>query len=1013
MLSFSPELIKKIKEDLKERIDKKENAERELNLKRNLEKFASEVAGELTPNATKFRSLVNVIGASRCLDLLYKFRPDYKTLPVQYVKGVIAEYLGDYLITRAPFSFGDVEVAVDTLSELTFQEGLYETLKDNCLRYYFEQRRSGQQNSNEIIYGYLDHITEALAHLQNKNLDDIIEKVILYYDSVLKDFRKPDGFVDALSEDREFPDINQRINMKELSDKKRLLIADEMGLGKSASVIMAKEQLDIKCAVVIAPSNVLDTWQQYLSEENYEEPKKGGYYKKGQPPRVLRVESSDALEGVTADDYDYIIISQERLSEERYTEALMNIDYGMLIVDEVHKLKSVEGARAPELLRLAGKVEGDDKYLALLSGTPVPNKIGDLALILKLLYPNKFSAMDNRELVQQIVRGDIIDLRSLLIPRMQMKDLEEGVEMPKLTAETINVELSRIEKDVYEVLLEDDELTPTEKMRILRQFLLNPELIDATPGIGGAKIEAAAGALEKAFEESSKVVMFINDYVEGVIRGDTKMIEKLVLPKDVEVRVIHGEIDQAERAEIQDEVNNSTERMLIIISGQTADVGVNFSSADRVFFYNEPWTEYQRRQELGRVYRPGLENDLTSDTLIAQGTIEEGIHEYILRKYIAVEKLLRGVPLTELDQDVVEHDEKSKDPDLSVNPELAEYFFSSWDKMMKMFSYVKEIGEENFSKFLKRYGKDYAKGYVDLGNRSYQANANRVAGTVINELVHEQGQDTKSLRMLDLASGPEMLKQLIGDEYQERIFSLDINKEHFVGREGAQAVVGSITKLPFADESFDYANLSLSLHYTGYVPSKGKLERLQVLSEINRTLKTGGKVVLNLIYSLELKDFEEFKKAVGVLGFKVVDSYSGDIEVGDRYRSQIITLEKVANIDQSLTAEDISEQMGKEKREGLKFAKTDTRVKNSRRIITEFSIGGKKFDVNFNRKDREVWEEEQSLLKQGEQLRDKHGGVEKIPTAEIVDNGFVRIKSGKKYILFKKLTKGSGVVIIK
>ena len=692
----------------------------------------------------------------------------------------------------------------------------------------------------------------------------------------------------------------------------------------------------------------------------------------------------------------------------------------MLIADEVHKLKSIEGARAPELLRLAEKIDGEDKYLALLSGTPVPNKVGDMALILKLLYPDKFAQMDNGELIQQIVRGDIIDLRSLLIPRMQMKDLEEGVEMPKLIPEIINVKLSQLEKDVYEVLLEDDELTPTEKMKTLRQFLLNPELIDATPGIGGAKIETAAEKLEEAFKESNKIVMFVNDYVEGVIRGDTTIIDKLGLPSDIEIRVIHGEVDATERLEIQDEVNNSNGKMLIIISGQTADVGVNFSSADRVFFYNEPWTEYQRRQELGRVYRPGLENDLHSDTLIAQGTIEEGIHEYILRKYTAIEKLLRGIPLSELDQDLLEHDEKNKEPDLSVNSELAEYYFSTWDKMMRFFGYVKEIGENNFKEFLKIKGRDnttrghdYAEGYVNLGNRSYQANANRVAGTLIHEMAREQEADVKSLRILDLASGPEMLKQHIGDDYQDRCFSVDINKEHFVGRVGAKAVVGSLSKLPFANESFDFANLSLSLHYSGYVPSKGKLERLQVLSEMNRTLKTGGKVVVNLIYSLELKDLEQFEQAVEALGFRVVDQFTGDVEVGDRYRSHVVTLEKVSNIDPELTMEEISEQMGKEKREGLKFTKTDTKVKDSRRIITEFAINGKKFGVNFSKKDKEVWEEEQQLLHQGEQLRDKYGGVDKISAADIIDNNFVRVRSGKKYILFKKLTKGSGVVIIK
>lgn len=1004
---YSPELIKKIKEDLKERIYNKENAERELNLKRNLEIFVQDVAsGESDPSKI-FRALLTVFGASHCLDILYKFRPGYKGLPPDYVKGTIADYLGDFLSVKGEFNLNDLEYAVDYLSDATFQEGLYETIKDNCLRYYFTERRRGLKDSSEIIYGYLGHITDAVANLSNKNLDDVIEKVILYYDSVLKDFHKPEQFVEALSEDREFPDINQRINMKELSDKRRLLIADEMGLGKSASVIMAKEQLGVKTALIVAPSNVVETWNGYLSEDG-----EGGYFQNGKGPRILKVEDPEQLTQINGTTYDYILISQERLSE-RYMQLLQSIDYDMLIADEIHKMKSLEGVRTENIIGLAQKVHGENKYLALLSGTPVPNKIEDVALILKLLYPEKFSDIDNRELVFRIIHGDIVDLRSLLVPRMQMKSLEEGVEMPPLYEEDIEVELTDLEKEIYDVLLEDDELTATDKMKLLRQFILNPETIDSTPGIESAKISELNTSLSEAFSSYDKVVVFVNDYIEGIIRGKSSILEKLDLPSDVTVRVIHGETKKEDRLSFQSELNEQPGRMLLFVSGQTADVGVDFTGADELLFYNEPWTEYQKRQELARAYRPGLEHELKSKTLIAPNTIEQGMHEYIRRKYIAVEKLLRGIPITELEQELLTKDEKSKDPDLSVNPELAEYYFSSWDKMMKIFGYVKELGEEDFKKFLSKYSRDYASGYVAMGNRSYQANANRIAGTVIHEMAKEAGQDPKQLKIIDLASGPEMLRQHIGDGYERAVFSVDLNREHFVGREDVRGAVGSLAALPFAGEAFDYANLSLSLHYTGFVPSRGQLERLQVLSEMNRVLKLGGKVVLNLIYSLELKNFDQFREAINVLGFKIVDSFTGEVEVGSQYKSQVITLEKTNSLDPNIKVDDLSDELGKEKREGLKFTKSDARIKNSRQIVTDFELGGKHLDVNFNQKDRTVWEEEQGFIAQGEQLKLKYENISKIPAKEIVENNFVRIRIGEKYILFKKLTKGSGVVIIK
>jgi superfamily II DNA/RNA helicase len=785
--------------------------------------FVSEVAEGQTQDAQDFKAMIRAVGPSRYLDILYKFRPDFRGLPVDQVRGIIADYLGDYLAVKNDFRLPDVEMVAQHLSDLSFQEGLYEAVKDNGLRFYFEQRRAGVKESGRVIEAYLDHLIEAFSSLHNKELDDVLQRAVIYYDSVFKDFHKPTQFVDTLTVGRDFPDINQRINMKELAEKKRLLIADEMGLGKSASVIMAKEQLGVRCALVIAPSNVIPTWEKYLSDDH----ERGGYYNMGRAPKVLSIQEPNDLEKLSAETYDFILISQEKMND-RYVGALQVVDYDMMVVDEVHKLKTIEGTRAPQLIQLSSKIEGDNKYLAMLSGTPVPNKIEDIAVILKMLYPDKFAAVDDRELVKQIIHGEVVDLRSLLLPRMQLKDLKEGVEMPPLEESLVAVDMTEIEREVYEVILEDDEMTPTEKMKVLRQFLLNPKLIDSTPGIESAKVVKTSEVLEEAFRSKDKVVLFVNDYVEGVMRGDGAILDELGLPGDIKVRVIHGKTARVERDAIQNEFNQNDSKILLVVSGQTADVGVDFSGANQVIFYNEPWTEYQRRQELGRAYRPGLKHPLLTETLITSGTIEEGMHEYIRRKYLAVEKLLRGIPITDLERELLAKDEKSEGPDLSVNPELAEYYFSSWDKMMKMFAYAREIGEKDFKKFLAEYGRDYAESYQDLGNRSYQANANRVSGTVIHEIAHKVGANPHQLAILDLASGPEMLRQHIGEEYREQIISIDINKEHFVGHNQGKIMVGSILEMPFSEKAFDYVNMCLSLHYTNFIPSKGKLERLQV-----------------------------------------------------------------------------------------------------------------------------------------------------------------------------------------
>lgn len=1008
--------IKQVEAELKKRglLDKEANkqkeeeeAERKNKLDEEARKTVEEISKGETEIAKHFQAIIRVAGGAACIDVLYTFHPEYKSLPQEQVKGMLADYLGDYLLTPGGFHPADIgDVAKDLPGNLSLQEALYITLKDKCLRFYFDERRKGKRDSEKIIYGYLDYLIAETHQLQSREVDDIIERVILYYDSVLKDFHKPEQFVEALSADRGFPDINQRVNMKELAEKKKVLIADEMGLGKSASVIMAKEQLGIRCALVVMPANVHETWRRYLSDSRAQ----GGYFKEGQAPKVLVVENSQDIERATNEQFDYVLISQERLKK-RYVKILEKIGYDMLIVDEVHKIKDIKGKRAPYLFDLAAHVKGEEQYTALLSGTPVPDRVKDIAITLKLLYPQKFTNTQDDKLVSQIIGGTIEDLRKLLLPHMQMKTLEEGIEMPALNERVITFPLGSSESNVLGVLLDDDEMRPLEKMQILQKFLLNPDAIDATPGIESTKIAETKRVLDEAFQKYDKVVMFVNNYVTDVMRGENTILTKLGLPSEIKCRLIHGE-NRSEREAMQQEFKNTNGKMLLMVSGQTADVGIDLSAADFVVFYNEPWTEYQRKQELGRVYRPGLKHDLESVTMIAAGTIEQGIHEHILRKYHAVQKLLRGIPNTEAEKNLLRRTEQDKqEPDVSVNPELARYYFAIWERMMQMFGSNKEVGEANFKKFLEKYGVDYAEGYLELGDRSYQANVNRVAGALIGEMAVVAKQSPDEIKIVDVASGPEMLRQHISDEYAESVISMDINKEHFKNSKNGKTIVGSMLNIPFEASSVDYVNVALALHYLDFVPKHGKFERLQSLLEVNRILKTGGKAIITNPYSMEFKNPDQFKLTVAELGFKVIDGYTDYVEVGEQYKGLVITLEKIKDVEGELTPEVVVEKLGKNKLEGFKFVKSKTHIKHQRKIITEFSINGKRKSISLGSGDRAIIQEEKEFHEMVDSLQIKYGKIVAIPKEEIIDRNLIRFKKGDKYVIVKKPIHGSGMMV--
>lgn len=1014
----------RVREALLKRGDPKETIEAAEDL-RNFAKTAQE--GN-TLDGQNFRKLVGIFGASRVVDILYRTRPEFNGIPVDQVKSILADYLGDFLVTSRNFNPDDIETGISYLSEANFQEGLLEVLKDSCLNFYnYSKKSNPNQEDGHIFQEYFEIISLELERIDSDDLSEVVGKAKDYY-SALLDLEKPARIVDVLKEGREFPDVNQAINIREIADKKRVLIADEMRLGKSASVILAKETLDVKRALIVAPSNVVSTWKDYLSDRTDENGNQIGYFKKGEAPKTLVVEDIDSLQSEDLDSYEYIVISQERLND-KYTPLLEQIGYDMLVVDEIHKLKNLQdGIWASNLIKLAEHTEKEGSYLALLSGTPVPNKIGDVAMILKLLYPEQFANVENKVLIRSVLRGDLVDLRSLLIPRMQMKALRESLRVRDVTEQTNFLDLSDYEREIYEVLMEEDEIDAKDKMRVLRQFVINPDLLEITPSVSGSKINEVGEHIRKQLETKNKIVVFVNGYIENVIRGEHNIISSFNIPEGVEIRYIMGGINQEERASIQRDLNTSDKKMVVFISGQTADVGVDFSGGDSVIFYNEPWTKYDKLQQTARLLGDRSYEPLTSTTFIANDTIEEGINLYLEAKYKAIQKLLRGIPISDLEQVMLEKSADADEPDLEINPELAEYYFSTWDKMLKIFGYVKEKGEEEFNKFIARYGKEYANCYIDLGSRSYQANVARVSGTVIDEMVKKDGTDPSALKILDIASGPEMLRRHIAPEYQDQVISLDINEHHFQG-EGGERTIGSFLKLPIGNDSLDFVNLSLALHYAKFLPSRGEFERLAVFAEMNRVLKVGGKAVINLMYSLDIKDMEKFNEVISILGFKMVQEYSGEVAVEQRYKSRLITLEKEREIKEWNSPEGdledslgkIAEAIGKDRFDGLKFREQKERIKDSKRIIKEFYVNGTKFPVNFNPEDQLVLKEEEEILREGTRLKNEFNSIAEIPAEEIIKNGFVRFcvsrransHSTRNYVLFKRLRSGNGAVVIK
>lgn len=161
------------------------------------------------------------------------------------------------------------------------------------------------------------------------------------------------------------------------------------GSGKTASVLGAFAFLKARGLVdrvmVISPKNAFGSWKDEW----------GACFGGCDPCKRLCFDD-EAWSGISTDarrrelrfgygKYNLITINYEAAS---LTDAACHAasDRTLLVFDEVHKVKQVNGKRAGAALRIAANA----KYTIALTGTPIPNSYLDLYNLLHILYPKDY-----------------------------------------------------------------------------------------------------------------------------------------------------------------------------------------------------------------------------------------------------------------------------------------------------------------------------------------------------------------------------------------------------------------------------------------------------------------------------------------------------------------------------------------------------------------------------------------------------------------------------------------------
>ena len=150
-----------------------------------------------------------------------------------------------------------------------------------------------------------------------------------------------------------------------LASRRAALLADEMGLGKSAQAVTAADAINAERILVLCPAIARFNWENEF--------KKFSIYER--PSFVLTAESQDfstAPPGLHICSYNLAQPSRFDFSKK----------YDVVVLDEVHYLKNGDTGRTRDVFGANGLARLGTHVWAL-SGTPSPNHVGELWVLLR------------------------------------------------------------------------------------------------------------------------------------------------------------------------------------------------------------------------------------------------------------------------------------------------------------------------------------------------------------------------------------------------------------------------------------------------------------------------------------------------------------------------------------------------------------------------------------------------------------------------------------------------------
>lgn len=424
-------------------------------------------------------------------------------------------------------------------------------------------------------------------------------------------------------------------------EKNSLLIGDEQGLGKtkeSIDICVARKKELIKTLIVCGVNSVKYNWEKEIQIHSNE----GCVMVDGKTMDVRVQQLNDWYRGSSY----FGIINIESLRNEKIQDALylgIKDGYiGAIIVDEIHKAKNGGSQQGKALRFLKAPVKIG------LSGTPM-NKAEDLWNILTWLgverrsfysFRNAYCTMGGFRGYKVIGYKNLDSLNAELNTVMLRRKKEEVLDLPPKLYSTEYVELTTAQKkqyrdikngivaDMENILASVNPLNCTLRLRQLTSG--NPNLTDDSP-----KLDRIKEMLEEEIIPNGHKAIIFSQW--STIAKDLG-----IELREYDPIVITGEVPPEQRQKLVDNFQTNPHCKVAIGTIGAMGTGLTLNKASYVFFMDKAWNSGDNAQAEDRAHRIGTVGAVNVISMVAKGTIDEAVEDYLLENKDLIDRVVDG-----------------------------------------------------------------------------------------------------------------------------------------------------------------------------------------------------------------------------------------------------------------------------------------------------------------------------------------------------------------------------------